>query len=84
MKELNKAIHKNQYQMQSIDHLTDPLAMKIASNKNKEGPWWFSKIDLKYAYSQISPDNSLAEHCSFNILGVKQQEHIGSSMDFTD
>ena len=26
-KELNKAIHKNKYQMQSIDHLTDSLAM---------------------------------------------------------
>ena len=33
-KELNKAIHKNKYQMQSIDHLTDSLAMQIASNKN--------------------------------------------------
>ena len=40
-KQLNKAIHKNKYQMQRIDHLTDSLAMQIASNKNKEGPWWF-------------------------------------------
>ena len=57
--------------MQSIDHLTDSLAMKIRSNKNKEGPWWFSKIDLKHAYSQIPLDNSIAEHCKFNILGGK-------------
>ena len=57
--------------MQSIDHLTDSLAMQIASNKNKEGPLWFSKIDLKYAYSQIPLDNSNAEHCNFNILGGK-------------
>ena len=70
-KQLNKAIHKNKYQMQSIDHLTDYLALQIASNKNKEGPWWFSKIDLKYAYSQIPIDNSIAEHCNFNILGGK-------------
>ena len=70
-KQLNKAIHKNKYQMQSIDHLTDSLAMQIASNKNKEGPWWFSKIDLKYAYSQIPLDNSIAKHCNFNILGGK-------------
>ena len=61
-KQLNKAIPKNKYQMQSIDHLTDSLAMQIASNKNNEGPWWFSKIDLKYAYSQIPFDNSIAEH----------------------
>ena len=29
-KVLNKTIHKNKYQMQSIDHLTDSLAMQIA------------------------------------------------------
>ena len=77
-KELNNAIHKNKYQMQSIDHLTDSLAMQIASNKNNEGPWWFSKIDLKYAYSQIPLDGSIAEHCNFNILGGKAKEHTGS------
>ena len=70
-KELNKAIHKSKYQMQSIDHLTDSLAMQIASNKKKEGPWWFCKIDLKYSYSQIPLDNSISEHCNFNILGGK-------------
>ena len=70
-KELNKAIHKNKYQTQSIDHLTDSLAMKITSNKNKEGPWWFSNIDLEYAYSQIPLDDSIAEHCNFSILGGK-------------
>ena len=57
--------------MHSIDHLTDSLAMQIASNKNNEGTWWFSKIDLKYAYSQIPLDGSIAEHCNFNILGGK-------------
>ena len=70
-KELNKLIQKNKYQMQSIDHLTDSLAMQISSNKNKERPWWFSKIDLKYAYSQIPLDESVAEHSNFNILGDK-------------
>ena len=56
--------------MQSIDHLTDSLAMQIASNKKNEGPW-LSKIDLKYAYSQIPLDNSIPEHCNFNKLGGK-------------
>ena len=45
--------------------------MKITSKKNKEGPWWFSKIDLNYAYSQIPLDDSIAEHCNFNILAGK-------------
>ena len=70
--------------MQSIDHLTDSLAIKITSNKNKEGPGWFSKFDLKYAYSQIPRDDSIAEHCNFNILGGKAKEHTDSSIDFTD
>ena len=29
------------------------------------------KIDLKYAYSQIPLDNSIAKHCNFSILGGK-------------
>ena len=68
-KELNKAIHKNKYHMQSIGHLTDSLAMHISANKSNKGPWWFSKIDLKYACSQIPLDYSISEHCIFNILG---------------
>ena len=57
--------------MQSIDHLTASLAMHISANKLNEGPWWFSKIDLKNVYSQIPLDESISEHCSFNILGGK-------------
>ena len=57
--------------MQSIDHLTDSPAMHISANKLNEGPWWFSKIDLKYEYSQIPLDESISEHCNFNILGGK-------------
>ena len=45
--------------------------MKITSNKNTEGPWLFSKVDLKYAYSQIPLDNSIAEHFYLTILGGK-------------
>ena len=29
----------------------------------------FSKIDLKYAYSQISLEHSIGKHCNFSILG---------------
>ena len=57
--------------MQSIDHLTDSLAISNSIKQKQGGPWWFSKIDLKYAYSQIPLDNSIAEHCNFNILGGK-------------
>ena len=70
-KELNKAIHKNKYQVQSIDHITDSLGMHISANKLNEGPCWLSKIDLNYAYSQIILDESISEHYNFNILGGK-------------
>ena len=68
-KELNEAIHKNKYQMQSIDHLLDTISKKISEQKIKPGTFYFSKIDLKYAYSQIPLHKDTQKHCNFNILG---------------
>ena len=77
-KKLNNAIHKNKYQMQSIDHLVDAgtlwLAHYISQRKNSPGILWFSEIDLKYAYSQNPLDKSIAKHCNFSILGGKATE----------
>ena len=55
--------------MQSIDHLVDSVALYITQRKKSPGKFWFSKIDLKYAYSQIPLDNSSAKDCNFSILG---------------
>ena len=68
-KELNEAIHKYKYQMQSIDHLMDTISKKICEQKNKPSTFYFSKIDLKYAYSQIPLHKDTQKHCNFNILG---------------
>ena len=57
--------------MQSLDHLVDAVALYITQRKDSPGTFWFSKIDLKYAYSQIPLDNSIAKHCNFSILGGK-------------
>ena len=46
-KKLNDAIHKNKYQMQSIDHLIDEVATNISERKQNPGQFFFSKIDLK-------------------------------------
>ena len=35
------------------------------------GQCWFSKIDPKYAYSQIRPDENIKKHFNFNILDGK-------------
>ena len=43
--------------------------MKISELKTKEGTLYFSKIDLKYAYSQLSLHPDTQNHCNFNILG---------------
>ena len=66
---LNDAIHKNKYQMQSIDHLLDKIGMKISKLKSQEGRLYFSKIDLKYAYSQLPLHPDTQKHCNFSILG---------------
>ena len=55
--------------MQSIDHLTDAVALYFSERKKSPVAYWFSKIDLKYAYSQIPLDESIAKHCNFSILG---------------
>ena len=65
---VNDAIHKNKYQMQSIDHLMDKIAMKISDLKTTVGTLYFSKIDLKYAYSQLPLHPDTQKHCNFNIL----------------
>ena len=57
--------------MQSIDHLVDAVALYITQRKESPETFWFSKIDLKNAYSQIPLDTSIAKHCNFSILGGK-------------
>ena len=70
-KKLNDAIHKNKYQMQSINHLIDSVAVYISEGKPKQGKYIFSKFDLKYAYRQIPLDDNIKKHCNFSILGGK-------------
>ena len=43
--------------------------MKISELKTTEGTLYFSKIDLKYAYSQLPLHPETQKHCNFNILG---------------
>ena len=50
---LKDAIHKNKYQMESIDNLMNKIAMKISELKSSKGTLYFSKVDLKYTYNQL-------------------------------
>ena len=64
---LNKSIHKNKYQMPNIDSLIDSISQHINDSDQGENVY-FSTIDLKYAYSQLSLHPDTARHCNFNII----------------
>ena len=57
--------------MQSIDNFMDLVAKYISDNKNSPGKFLFSKIDLKYAYSQIPLNPKIRKHCKLNVIGGK-------------
>ena len=67
MKVLNKAIHKNKYQMPNIDTLIDSISQQISAVASRNTTY-FSTLDLKYAYSQLNLDNNAANHFNFNIV----------------
>ena len=66
-KVLNKAIHKNKYQMPNIDTLIESISQRISAPAS-QNITYFSTIDLKYAYSQLNLDTNTANHCNFNII----------------
>ena len=66
-KVLNKAIHKNKYQMPNIDTLIESISQQISAPAS-QNTTYFSTIDLKYAYNQSNLDANTANHCNFNII----------------
>ena len=42
---------------------------KDHKRENPPGTSWFSKVDIKHAYSQIPLDASKIKHCNFNTFG---------------
>ena len=66
-KVLNKAIHKNKYQMPNIEMLIDTISQQFTDTQN--GPQaYFTTLDLKYAYSLLKLHHDTANHCNFNII----------------
>ena len=64
---LNKSIHKNKYQMPTIDNLIDTIQQNLNTNASQETAY-FSSLELMYAYSQFNLDPETARHCNFNII----------------
>ena len=66
-KVLNKAIHKNKYQMPNIDMLIDTISQHLTNTQNGQQAY-FTTLDLNYAYSQLKLHHDTAKHCNFNII----------------
>ena len=66
-KVLNKAFHKNKYQMPKIDTLIESISQQFSASVS-QNTIYFSILDLKYAYSQLNLDTNTANHCNFNII----------------
>ena len=63
---LNKAIHKNKYQMPNIDSLIQTISQTLSTAPQETA--YFTTLDLQYAYSQLKLHSDTARHCNFNIV----------------
>ena len=66
---LNKAIHKNNYQMPNFDSLIESKSQRL-SYPASQSTTYFSTLDLKYANSQLNLDLDTANHCNFSTKTV--------------
>ncbi len=65
-RQLNKFIHRKKYQMPNIEELLDNIAQIITDTN---GSVWFTSLDLKYAYGQITLSKETSLQCNFCLVG---------------
>ena len=58
---------KNKYQTPNIHELVDKVASQISNDSIGES--WFTNLDLKNAYSQLSLDNFTSSQCNLSLIG---------------
>ena len=73
---LNKAIHKNKYQMPNIGSLIQTISQTL-SNAPQETAY-FTTLDLQYSYSQPNLHTDTARHCSLILSALIIQALIVS------
>ena len=66
-KVLNKAMHKNKYQMPNLEMLIDTISQHLTNTQNGQQAH-FTPLELKYAYSQLKLHHDTVKHCNFNII----------------
>ena len=74
-KVLNKARHKNKYQMPNIDMLIDTLLQYFTNTQNGQQAY-FTTLDLKYAYSQLKLHHDTAKHCNLFYYAWRVHWHL--------
>ena len=65
-KPMNTQVFKNRYQMPNLMEQLDVAAQII--NKDSPGEFWFTSLDLKYAFSQLLLSDLVSSHCNFSIV----------------
>ena len=68
LRELNKQVHKNKYQMLNIEKLLDTIGQLIPEKK-KQRDMYFTTMDLTYAYRQLALSKETSVHCNFSLVG---------------
>ena len=63
---LNKARHKNKYQMPNIDSLIHTISQTLSTAPQETA--YFTTLDLQYAYSQLNLHSDTARHRNFNLV----------------
>ena len=63
---LNKAIHKNKYQMPNIYSLIQTSSQTLSTAPQETA--YFTTLDLQYAYSQLNLHSDTARHRNINLV----------------
>ena len=63
---LNKAIHKNKYQMPNIDSLIQTISQTMSTAPQETA--YFTTLDLYYAYSKLNLHSDTPRHCNVNLV----------------
>ena len=66
-RELNKHLNSMKAQMPRVESLIESISL-IAQQHNPF-PVWYSRLDLNYAFGQLSPHPSTSKHCNFGVIG---------------
>ena len=81
-KNLNKAVHKNKYQMPNIDSLIQTISQTLSTASQETA--YFTTLDLQYAYSQLQLHSDTARHCNFNLVSGDMTGTYGFKTGFYD